>query len=69
MMGWPENTLRTAMANCNDQGGQISSCQALTSRSEQEMNDCAVPNRVEEDLDGCMSSPYIPTAFHSDLSM
>ena len=52
-MGWPEATLKAAMANCNDQGGQVSACSALTSRSEQEMNDCAVPNRVAESLDGC----------------
>lgn len=50
MMGWPADTLKAAMAQCNDQGGQVSACGVLSSRSEQEMNDCAVPNRVDEDL-------------------
>ncbi|KAF9044702.1 hypothetical protein BDZ89DRAFT_1191374 [Hymenopellis radicata] len=52
MMGWPEATLRSAMAQCNDASGQLSACSVLSARSEQDMNDCAVPNRVEEELDG-----------------
>uniref|UniRef100_A0A0W0G5L6 Carbohydrate-binding module family 1 protein n=1 Tax=Moniliophthora roreri TaxID=221103 RepID=A0A0W0G5L6_MONRR len=55
MMGWPADTLKAAMAQCNDASGQISACPVLTSRSEQEMNDCAVPNRVEEDLGGWLT--------------
>ncbi|KAL0577271.1 hypothetical protein V5O48_004728, partial [Marasmius crinis-equi] len=55
MMGWPAQTLKNAMAQCNDQGGQVSACPVLTTRSEQEMNDCAVPNRVEEDLGGWLT--------------
>lgn len=56
MMGWPEDTLKKAMSQCTDQGGQISSCSVLTSRSEQELNDCAIPNRVDEDLDGWITA-------------
>ncbi|TRM65774.1 hypothetical protein BD626DRAFT_485779 [Schizophyllum amplum] len=52
MMGWPEDVLKQAMAQCTDASGQISSCPVLTSRSEQDMNDCAVPPRVEEVFDG-----------------
>ncbi|ESK84708.1 carbohydrate-binding module family 1 protein [Moniliophthora roreri MCA 2997] len=55
MMGCPADTLKAAMAQCNDAGGQISACPVLTSRSEQEMNDYAVPNRVEEDLGGWLT--------------
>lgn len=52
-MGWPQDVLQQAMTQCTDQGGQISSCSVLHSRSEQEMNDCASPPRVEENVDGC----------------
>ncbi|KAJ7598678.1 hypothetical protein C8J56DRAFT_914678 [Mycena floridula] len=55
MMGWPEATLKAAMAQCNDQSGQVSACPMLTSRSEQAMNDCAVANRVDEGLDGWLA--------------
>lgn len=62
MMGWPEDVLKQAMAQCNDQGGQVSSCPVVTSRSEQDMNDCAQPNRVAEQIDGCefMSTLFEP---------
>lgn len=53
MMGWPEDVLKQAMAQCTDQGGQVSSCPVVTARSEQDMNDCAQPNRVDEAIDGC----------------
>jgi hypothetical protein len=53
MMGWPEDVLQKAMSTCNSSGGAVSACRALTERTEQDMNDCAIPNRVEEDLDGC----------------
>ena len=53
MMGWPEATLAQAMAQCTDYGGAVSSCSVLHSRSEQDMNDCAVPARVDEVVDGC----------------
>lgn len=56
-MGWPEQTLKNAMAQCNDAGG---GCSMLATRSEQEMNDCATANRVDEPLDGCALS--LPTA-------
>ncbi|KIO27670.1 carbohydrate-binding module family 1 protein, partial [Tulasnella calospora MUT 4182] len=56
MMGWPEDVLKRAMAQCTDQGGQVSSCPVVTSRSEQEMNDCAQPNRVDEEIDGWLPS-------------
>lgn len=55
MMGWPEATLKSAMASCNDQSGQLSACSVLSARSEQEMNDCSIPNRVDEDLDGWLT--------------
>ncbi|KAK7051614.1 hypothetical protein VNI00_004593 [Paramarasmius palmivorus] len=55
MMGWPEDTLKAAMSQCTDAGGQVSACSVLHERSEQEMNDCAVPNRVEEDLGGWLT--------------
>ncbi len=54
-MGWPEATLKSAMAQCNEQSGQLSACSVLTARSEQDMNDCAIPNRVAEPLDQCKS--------------
>ncbi|KAG8909803.1 hypothetical protein FRC00_009410, partial [Tulasnella sp. 408] len=55
MMGWPEDVLKRAMSQCTDQGGQVSSCSAVTSRTEQEMNDCAQPNRVDEKIDGWLT--------------
>ncbi|KAI0682529.1 hypothetical protein C8T65DRAFT_624476 [Cerioporus squamosus] len=55
MMGWPEDTLKQAMAQCTDYGGQISSCPVLHTRSEQDMNDCAVPPRVDEVVDGWLT--------------
>ncbi|KAF9270754.1 hypothetical protein L218DRAFT_849364 [Marasmius fiardii PR-910] len=55
MMGWPADTLKAAMSQCNDASGQVSACPVISSRSEQEMNDCAVPNRVEEDLGGWLT--------------
>ncbi|CAG7854843.1 SubName: Full=Uncharacterized protein {ECO:0000313/EMBL:KIM31319.1} [Serendipita indica DSM 11827] len=58
MMGWPEQTLADAMAKCTDQGGQVSSCSVLSQRSEQDMNDCAIPNRVDEELDNCEFTPF-----------
>ncbi len=60
MMGWPEDVLQKAMTQCTDSSGQVSSCSILHSRSEQEMNDCALPPRVDEHFDGCMLLPYIP---------
>ncbi|KAI0774625.1 hypothetical protein BD413DRAFT_611651 [Trametes elegans] len=52
MMGWPEDVLQQAMDQCTDYGGQVSSCPVLHTRSEQDMNDCAVPPRVDETFDG-----------------
>ncbi|KAL1732013.1 hypothetical protein EV714DRAFT_248189 [Schizophyllum commune] len=52
MMGWPEDVLAQAMSQCTDASGQVSSCGVLHTRSEEEMNDCAVPPRVEEVFDG-----------------
>ncbi len=48
------------MAQCNDASGQLSACPVLSARSEQDMNDCAVPNRVDEELDGCRDICLIP---------
>ncbi|KAG8780565.1 hypothetical protein FRC16_003098 [Serendipita sp. 398] len=56
MMGWPEATLDQAMKQCTDQGGQVSSCSVISTRSEQDMNDCAIPNRIDEDLDGWITT-------------
>ncbi len=64
MMGWPEDTLRQAMAQCTDYGGQISSCPVLHTRSEQDMNDCAVPPRVDEVVDGCERTHILPSSHH-----
>ncbi|EJD53392.1 hypothetical protein AURDEDRAFT_54220 [Auricularia subglabra TFB-10046 SS5] len=55
MMGWPESTLQQAMDRCTDAGGLISSCPVLTSRSEQEMNDCAIPARIDEPVNGWLT--------------
>ena len=52
MMGWPEDVLKQAMAQCTDYGGQISSCSVLHARSDQDMNDCSIPPRVDEVFDG-----------------
>ena len=52
-MGWPEDTLAQAMAQCMDYSGQLFCCPVLHARSEQDMNDCAVPPQVDEVVDGC----------------
>lgn len=53
MMGWPEATLQAAMNQCTDSGG--GACSVLTTRSEQDLNDCAIPARVDEPINGCES--------------
>ncbi|KAL1944371.1 hypothetical protein VTO73DRAFT_3556 [Trametes versicolor] len=52
MMGWPEDVLQKAMDQCTDYGGQVSSCPVLHTRSDQDMNDCAAPPRVDEVFEG-----------------
>ena len=61
MMGWPEDVLAQAMSKCTDASGQVSSCGVLHTRSEEEMNDCAVPPRVEEVFDGCKIFRPLPS--------
>jgi hypothetical protein len=58
MMGWPEDLLQQAMTKCTDQSGQLSACSVLHARSEQDMNDCAQPPRVDETTMGWV--PQLP---------
>lgn len=57
MMGWPQDTLQRAMDTCTDAGG--GNCGVLTTRSEQELNDCALPARVDEPINGCRPFLYM----------
>jgi hypothetical protein len=49
MMGWTGDSLDRAMAQCNDANG--GACNAITTRSTQDMNDCAIPPLVNEPID------------------
>jgi hypothetical protein len=50
MMGWTGNALQQAMNSCTSFGG---ACSVLQTRTAQTQNDCALPPRVPEQVNGC----------------
>jgi len=56
VFGWKGDALQKAMDTCTDIGGVPTSCKALTTISDAEMNKCMQAPRVQEKTDG-----YLPT--------
>ena len=55
--GWDVGVLQRALDQCTNNSGNIEDCSVLvnTRRSGDEMNDCVIPPRVAENVDGCES--------------
>ena len=65
MMGWTGDSLDRAMAQCNDANG--GACNAVTTRSTQDMNDCAIPPLVNEPIDQWLTK-LVSCAFDKGLT-
>tara|TARA_R110002003_G_scaffold171_12_gene13968 strand:+ start:1763 stop:3070 length:1308 start_codon:yes stop_codon:yes gene_type:complete len=65
--GWDVNVLQNAVDTCNDDGGQVSECKAVTTYSASECQQCQIPTTVQEatggslaQLPGCNPISYGP---------
>ncbi|KAF9522009.1 hypothetical protein CPB83DRAFT_151407 [Crepidotus variabilis] len=52
LFGWKDDSLQKAMDTCTDVGGNPTSCRALTTQSDAEMNRCNQAPRVNEITEG-----------------
>ncbi|EJT97083.1 WSC-domain-containing protein [Dacryopinax primogenitus] len=56
MNGWAEDVLQSAIDQCTNLSGLVSDCPVVTVRTSDQMNDCAMPSRVEETVGGYLDA-------------
>ncbi|KAI4690171.1 uncharacterized protein J4E84_004353 [Alternaria hordeiaustralica] len=54
--GWDVKVLQNAVDNCNDAGGAVEDCPAVTMFTDRECNDCKIPVSVNEKTSGKLAA-------------